>query len=242
MLADAPVSVGGLARLSTCDWPGRLVATVFCQGCPWSCGYCHNPGLIAPRSRTPVPWSVVLSLLQRRRGLLDAVVFSGGEPTFQPGLRDAVLAVRQLGFAVGLHTSGAHPSRLASVLPMTDWVALDIKAPASRYEAVTGSATSAGRAFESLRLVLASGVDHEVRTTVDPEFLDRAALTTLVEELTSAGVRSFAAQRMLRRDPGTGASVALPEPPAEFLAACAARFPTFAYRSEAPGEQYRRNA
>ncbi|NNJ62806.1 MAG: anaerobic ribonucleoside-triphosphate reductase activating protein [Dactylosporangium sp.] len=223
--------IAGLARLSTCDWPGRLVATVFCQGCPWSCGYCQNADLIPPRGPAPLAWREVTALLRRRVGLLDAVVFSGGEPTMQPALATAIDEVRALGFAVGLHTSGAYPDRLVPLLPLVDWVALDIKAPASRYPAVTGRAASAERAFASLAHVLASGVEHEVRTTIDPAVLDATALAELADALTAAGVRTFAAQRLLRRDPATGIAVAAAEPPADFLDTCAARFPGFTYRS-----------
>jgi len=186
--------VAGLVPLSTCDWPGRLVATVFLQGCPWRCTYCHNPGLIDPRTPGEVPWSRVEDLLARRVGLLDGVVFSGGEPTRQPALVDAVRRVRDAGFGVGLHTAGAYPRRLAEVLPLVDWVGLDIKAPTHKYEAITGVATSA--AFAALDLVLASGVDLQVRTTVDPTVLEAADVSSLVEEMARRGVRDHVLQQV----------------------------------------------
>src|SRR3954447_23836555 len=77
------LAVAGLTPLSTCDWPGQLVATVFLQGCPLACTYCHNPALIDPRVPGTLPWTSVTDLLGRRQGLLDGVVFSGGEPTRQ---------------------------------------------------------------------------------------------------------------------------------------------------------------
>ena len=85
--------VGGLTRLSASDYPGKLAAVVFCQGCAWRCSYCHNRGLL-PFRKSPFPgeiaWAEVLAFLEKRRGLLDAVVFSGGEPTMQPGLAAAM--------------------------------------------------------------------------------------------------------------------------------------------------------
>ena len=87
--------IGGFVGLSACDWPGELAATVFCQGCPWSCGYCHNPHLISPSTATAMDWPDVLSFLDSRRGLLDGVVFSGGEPTLQAGLPEAMREVRE---------------------------------------------------------------------------------------------------------------------------------------------------
>lgn len=188
--------VGGLAPMSTCDWPGRLVATVFCQGCPWDCAYCHNPDLIDSRRAGRVPWSRVRGLLDRRRGLLDGVVFSGGEPTRQPALLPAVREVREAGFAVGLHTSGAHPRRLAEVLPLVDWVGLDVKATPARYEAVTRVAASAERAFASLRLVLEAGVAVQVRTTVDPTVLAPDDVAELGETLRAMGVTDHVLQEV----------------------------------------------
>jgi pyruvate formate lyase activating enzyme len=167
--------LGGLTPLSTCDWPGKLVATVFCQGCPWDCVYCHNPDLIDPRRPGAVSWADVRALLSRRTGLLDGLVFSGGEPTRQD-LRAAIVHVKEMGFAVGLHTMGAYPTRLAQVLPLVDWVGFDVKAPPGEVEAVTRRPGSSAAMATSLDLLVASGVPHQVRTTWGPGALtlDRA--------------------------------------------------------------------
>ncbi len=190
------LAVAGLVPLSTCDWPDHLVATVFCQGCPWDCTYCHNPDLLDPRAPGTVAWSQVWDLLARRSGLLDGVVFSGGEPTRQPALADAMREVREAGYGVGLHTSGAYPRRLAQVLPLVDWVGLDVKAPRARYAAVTGVASSADRAFASLHLVLEAGVAVQVRTTVDPTVLSDDDVAELRGTLRTLGVRDHVLQEM----------------------------------------------
>ena len=156
--------VGGLTRLSATDYPGKLAAVVFCQGCAWRCGYCHNPELQPARGRQEIPWPDVLAFLGRRRGLLDAVVFSGGEPTLQPGLAAAMREVKALGFLVGLHTAGIVPRRLAEVLPLLDWVAMDAKARFEEHERVTRVRGSARRARQSLDLIVASGVARELHT------------------------------------------------------------------------------
>lgn len=181
--------VGGLARLSTCDWPGELVATVFCQGCPWACGYCHNPHLIPPNSEPALRWSEVLTFLENRRGLLDGIVFSGGEPTLQAGLPEAIREVRAMGFRIGLHSGGPYPARLAEVLPLIDWIGFDVKAAFDEYEHITAVPGSGKRARESLLHVLASGVEVDFRTTVHAALLDRAALARLAADLDSLGVR-----------------------------------------------------
>lgn len=186
--------VGGITPLSTTDWPGMLAAVVFCQGCPWRCAYCHNPDLISPHSESEIPWTDVLGFLHRRQGLLDAVVFSGGEPTLQAGLPDAMREVRELGFKIGLHTGGMYPKRLAAVLPLLDWVGMDVKAPFADYARITGVKESGAPVRESLELLLASGVKHEVRTTVHPALLSDKELAGLAHNLASIGVKHYAIQ------------------------------------------------
>lgn len=188
--------IAGIARLSSCDWPGRLVATVFLQGCPLACGYCHNPGILDPRAPGVVPWGEVVELLGRRRGLLDGVVFSGGEPTRQAALPEAMRQVRRLGFGVGLHTAGPYPRRFAEVVPLCDWIGLDIKAPERLYGRVTGVASAGGRAFACLRMALRAGVELQVRTTVDPTTLDDSDVAELTGTLRALGVAEHVLQRV----------------------------------------------
>lgn len=188
------LAIAGLISLSTCDWPGKLVATVFLQGCPWRCTYCHNPALLDPAAPGQVPWLQVRHLLSRRRGLLDGLVFSGGEPTRQHGLPTAMREVREQGFGVGLHTGGAYPARLPDLLPLVDWVGLDVKALPDHYRRITGVNASGTRAFASLELLVASGVDHEVRITVDPTVHDADHVERLVGRLHAAGARRVVLQ------------------------------------------------
>lgn len=187
MLVD-DIAVGGFSPLSTCDWPGELVATVFCQGCPLACRYCHNVDLIPPGRGTGPDWGEILSVLEKRRGLLDGVVFSGGEPTLQKALPEAVAAVRALGFRVGLHTAGPYPDRFARLLPDLDWVGFDVKAPFAGYERITGIAESGVRARESLVALAGSGVAFEVRTTVHSALLDETDLALLDADLADLGL------------------------------------------------------
>jgi pyruvate formate lyase activating enzyme len=183
-MPEATLAVGGLVPFTTIDFPGRLAAVVFCQGCPWRCTYCHNPHLL-PRGAGTLPWADVLDWLASRRGLLDGVVFSGGEPLLQRNLPAALAEVRALGFATALHTAGAYPERLAAVLPLLDWAGFDVKAPFADYAPIVGC--DGGRAArQSLELLLASGLPHEIRCTVPPQ-LDEAALGRLCAELAALG-------------------------------------------------------
>ncbi|HMM47499.1 MAG TPA: anaerobic ribonucleoside-triphosphate reductase activating protein [Thiobacillaceae bacterium] len=186
--------VGGLTPLSSTDWPGMLSAVVFCQGCPWHCGYCHNPDLIPSRGEHEVAWPEVMAFLQRRRGLLDAVVFSGGEPTVHSALPDAMREARALGFRIGLHTGGMYPKKLAAVLPLVDWVGFDVKAPFDGYHRITGVDGSGAPAAASLQQLIESGVAYEVRTTVHPLLLDDADVAAMAHDLAARGVKHYVLQ------------------------------------------------
>ena len=192
--ALAALRIGGLTPLTSLDYPGELAAVVFCQGCPWRCRYCHNGHLIPAQAWDPIAWGEVMAFLQRRRGLLDAVVFSGGEPTLQAALPAALAQVRSQGFKTGLHTAGPYPERLALALPHLDWVGLDIKALPEDYPAVTGVPGSGDRAWASLALLIAVGVALEVRTTPLPGLDDAAYLGRLAQRLVGAGVRDYVLQ------------------------------------------------
>jgi len=186
--------VGGVEQFSSTDYPGALAAVVFCQGCPWRCGYCHNPHLIPARGDDERDFARILDWLASRRGLLDAVVYSGGEPTAQAGLPGAIDAVRAQGFAIGLHTSGAYPRRLAQVLPKVDWVGIDVKAPPGDYDALTGVPGSGLTALASLDLVRRSGVAFEVRTTVHPDLTPPDALESIARKLAARGIERWTLQ------------------------------------------------
>lgn len=188
------LQIGGLTPLTSTDFPGCLAAVVFCQGCPWRCGYCHNPHLIPRHGGNQLEWPTVMRFLRRRRGLLDAVVFSGGEPTLQDGLEQAITEVSELGFKVGLHTGGTYPSRLGELLPLLSWVGMDIKSTFTDYDKVTGTPASGEKARESARLLLASGVPYEFRTTVHPLYHTQDSLLQLAEELQQLGAKHFLLQ------------------------------------------------
>lgn len=190
------LQIAGIVPMSTVDWPGKFVASVFAQGCPWACPYCQNSAILDPRIPGVVAWSALEALLSRRRGLLDGVVFSGGEATRQHALLPAMRRVRELGFEVGLHTAGPYPGRLESILEggLVDWVGIDIKALPEHYEAVAGRPGAGGKAWESLRILLAHPeVDHEVRLTVYPDGPKDGL--GVARAARAAGARAFALQQ-----------------------------------------------
>lgn len=181
------LQIAGFEPFSTVDWPDKLVATVFAQGCPWQCTYCHNTDMQDPRAAGPVMWSTVLSHLDRRAGQLDGVVFSGGEPTRQAALIPAMQEAKARGFAVGLHSAGAYPGRLRGALRHTDWLGLDIKATPEGYEDITGKPASGAKAWQSLEIAVAWGGDLEVRLTVDPTTHTRDDVLSIIGRVQDLG-------------------------------------------------------
>ncbi|MCK5523021.1 MAG: anaerobic ribonucleoside-triphosphate reductase activating protein [Thiomargarita sp.] len=188
------LSIGGLIPFTTLDFPGQLAAVLFCQGCPWRCGYCHNPHLLDFQVKSTWYWDKVERFLQSRHGLLDAVVFSGGEPILQNGLLDAVKRVRDLGFKVALHTAGINSNQMAKLLPYLDWIGFDVKAPFARYAMITGVPDSGKQPEKSATLILESGIAYEFRTTVHPQLLNEKTLLELAMSLADLGVQRYVLQ------------------------------------------------
>jgi anaerobic ribonucleoside-triphosphate reductase activating protein len=187
------IQLSGLTPCTTIDYPGALAAVLFCQGCPWRCGYCHNPHL-QPIAKGTLIWSEVLAFLKERIGLIDAVVFSGGEPTLQRQLKQAIEQVKQLGFKIGLHTAGVHPALLTPILPLLDWIGMDIKAPFDQYERITNNPNSGSRAKQSAEAVIAQAASYEFRTTVHPDYLTQEDLDRLTLQLSALGGKHFILQ------------------------------------------------
>lgn len=165
--------IGGFLKFSLIDYPGRIAAVIFTQGCNFRCPYCHNPELVYPERFTePIPFEDVLDFLKQRRGLLDGVVFCGGEPTLQEDLPEKIIEIRSLGYAVKLDTNGGRPEVLAEVLPHVDYVAMDIKAPfGDAYGRVCGVAVNDYEIRTSMLLIRAAGVEYEFRTTTHPKLM-----------------------------------------------------------------------
>lgn len=189
------LKIGGLTRLSSCDWPGQLAATIFCQGCAWSCPYCHNQSLRAANAQQPIAWVAIENFLRSRQALLDAVVFSGGEPTLQAALLPAMETAKRMGFRIGLHTGGPSLRKLSPLVPLLDWVGFDVKAPFAEYQRITDIPQSGEDARASLALLLSAGVEVEARTTVHPALLSAEDLTLMEQELLSLGVKNYVLQK-----------------------------------------------
>ena len=184
-LDSLELPIGGITPLTTVDFPGLLAMVIFLRGCPWRCPYCHNSSLQSAKPQSDdMTWTQLLSFLTKRRGFLEAVVFSGGEPTQHDNLSHALREVRNLGFKTGLHTAGIYPKRLAKLLPLLDWVGLDIKAPLDgRYDRITKQPQSFVSARKSLSLLMIAGKPFQLRSTRSPEILSSNDCSDLEKDL-----------------------------------------------------------
>jgi pyruvate formate lyase activating enzyme len=143
---------------------------IFTQGCNLRCPYCHNSDLIAAEKPSALTWQEVLNFLEARRGKLDGVVFTGGEPLLQDDLPDAMREAKALGFPVKLDTNGTFPDRLEKLLEerLPDYVAMDLKASVGSFARLTGRSLDFSLIRESIRLIMESGIPYEFRTTLAP--------------------------------------------------------------------------
>lgn len=157
--------IGGVQKTSLLDYPDKISAIVFTQGCNFRCGYCHNPELINSKEQA---WTVpaFLEFLKTRKGKLDAVVITGGEPCLQKDLPEFIKEIKKLGFLVKLDTNGNYPQMLKKVLPYVDYIAMDIKAPLEEYEEIIKVKVNTDDIKNSIDIIMNSGKSYEFRTTV----------------------------------------------------------------------------
>lgn len=161
--------IGGLKKTSLLDYPDKISAIVFTQGCNFRCGYCHNPNLLKPNQQEDIySVDVFFDFLKKRVGKLDGVVITGGEPTLQKDLISFIEHIKSLGFLVKLDTNGANPQVLEKLLNknLIDYVAMDIKAPLEKYSQVVGVNIDIEKIQKSIDLLFNSSIDFEFRTTV----------------------------------------------------------------------------
>lgn len=178
--------IGGLQKFSLLDYPGNIAAIIFTQGCNFRCHFCYNPLLVGPVLKTSpqkdilgsqenkesnlIPETALFAFLESRVGKLDAVVVTGGEPTLHPDLPRFLGKIKGLGFKIKLDTNGTNPDLLRKIASenLADYVAMDIKAPLSKYESAVGTKVDLENIKKSVIIIKESGLPYEFRTTVVP--------------------------------------------------------------------------
>ena len=161
--------IAGLQKMTLLDFPGKVACTLFLQGCNFRCPFCHNSELIPRQGEPLMDMEDFLTFLGKRKGMLDGVCVSGGEPTLCPELEELLGRIKDLGFAVKLDTNGSRPDVLKSLVAkgLVDYVAMDVKNSPSQYPKTLGfERYDLGPVEESLRFLMEGNVDYELRTTV----------------------------------------------------------------------------
>jgi pyruvate formate lyase activating enzyme len=196
------VEIKGLEKFSSRDFPGHISSTVFLGGCNFRCPYCHNADLVLrPETLQTTPMDIFLSYLDGRKGWLEGVCLTGGEPLLHDDVEDLVRVVRDRGLLVKLDTNGSFPERLEGLLSagLLDWVAMDIKAPLERYREVTRSNIDVERIVRSVDVIRASGVRTTFRTTVVPGLVGKDDVRRIGEWL--HGVPRYSVQTFVPNNP-----------------------------------------
>lgn len=196
-MAENLIRIGDIEKFSIVDFPNKIAVVVFMQGCPWRCPFCYNQSLQNPNGETAAKWENLLHLLENRKNVVDAVVFSGGEPLLQDALPQAIDEVKKMGFEIGMHSGGYRPDALRKVMDKLDWVGFDIKAPleSKRYQEATGGAGQVDKVKESLQILAGSGVHFECRTTCDPRILSVEDIYKIADEISAYGVKEYYLQK-----------------------------------------------
>ena len=191
------MKIGGLQKVSLIDYPGLICATIFLQGCNFKCSYCHNPELVDTRFQPCIKENEVLDFLNTRKGKLDAMVVTGGEPTIHDDLESFIKKIKKMGFAVKLDTNGSQPQVIKTLLDekLLDFIAMDIKAPLEKYKSVVKVPVNADSIKESIQLILKSKITYEFRTTIVESQLEEKDILQ-IEKLIS-GAKSYALQKFV---------------------------------------------
>lgn len=195
-----PFKIGGFQKTTFLDYPEKIACIVFTTGCNFRCGYCHNPELFKSEPVLTVP--AFFDFLKARKGKLDGVVITGGEPTLQSGLEDFIKEIKNLEFLVKLDTNGTNPKILEYLLNLNllNYVAMDIKAPLDKYKKITNVDFDIQKIKDSINLIKNSEIDYEFRTTVvksQLSFEDFKSIGMLLEGAKKYYLQKFVASKIL---------------------------------------------
>jgi pyruvate formate lyase activating enzyme len=190
--------IAGLVKFSLNDYPGKTTAVVFTLGCNFRCRYCHNPELVLPEKYAPeISMDEFFSFLETRRGKLDAVTVTGGEPTQHADLPEFLEKIKKMGFLVKLDSNGTRPEVLEKIVEkkLADYIAMDIKAPFEKYQEITCVAAAPEKLKKSVKIILDSGLPHEFRTTIVKSLTSFDDLRQIAQSV--RGAQNFFLQRFV---------------------------------------------
>lgn len=179
---------GGIEKCTLIDYPGKTACMVYTVGCNFRCPYCHNPELVDETSPVVVTEEEVLAFLDTRKGLLDGIVITGGEPTIHDGLLPFMEKVKAKGFLVKLDSNGTRPDMIKDAIKrnIVDYIAMDIKSPIAKYSAITARPVDIDAVRESIELLMTSPVEYEFRTTIVKALLSEEDIVQIGREIQGA--------------------------------------------------------
>lgn len=198
------MEIGGLQKLSLIDYPKMICAVVFLRGCNFRCAYCHNPELVDKKLYSPlIPENEVFEFLDLRKGKLDAVTISGGEPSLQNDLFPFIKKIKNMGFAVKFDTNGSRPDVIRSLIDegLINFIAMDVKAPWNRYKEIIRGKVELKKIEDSIRYIIDSGISHEFRTTLIKSQLTEKDIFDIADKISGAQryvLQRFVAHKTLR--------------------------------------------
>jgi pyruvate formate lyase activating enzyme len=192
------MKIGAFQRFSLIEYPGKISAIIFCQGCNFRCPYCYNRELVLPELFQPLLLEEeILDFLAKRRGKLEAVTITGGEPALQPDLNSFISRLKGMEYLVKVDTNGSIPNVLEEWIQsqLVDYIAMDIKGPLEKYGEITRSEIEPDKILQSIRILMSSVVDYEFRTTVVQSLLTGDDILKIARLI--AGAKRYALQRFL---------------------------------------------
>ena len=164
------IQISGLNKTSLLDYPKKISSIIFTQGCNFKCGYCHNPHLNCCIEKSIYDYDVqdFFEFLKKRKGKIDAVVISGGEPCLQIDLIPFIKEIKKIGYFVKLDTNGTYPNKIKYLLEnnLIDYIAMDIKAPLEKYSNITNTNVDTEKISKSIFLIKNSNINYEFRITI----------------------------------------------------------------------------
>lgn len=188
---------GGIEKFTLIDYPGRIACMVYTIGCNFRCPYCHNPELVDETTEVRISEREFFDFLETRRGMLEGVVITGGEPTMHEELPRVMRDIKDRGFLVKLDSNGTNPQMLEEAIAekLVDYIAMDMKAPLASYAQAVARPVNIAAIRRSIALIMASGVEYEFRTTIVKSMLSQEDIRQIGEEI--RGARRYVLQKFI---------------------------------------------
>jgi pyruvate formate lyase activating enzyme len=184
------IKISGLEKTSLLDYPRKLSAVIFTHGCNLRCPYCHNPELVTGDfcKRFEITQKALFDFLKKRKGKLDGVVITGGEPLIHDDLEELIIKIKDMGYLIKLDTNGTYPAKLRDLIgkDLVDYIAMDVKFPKSDYIKTSARKSLREKIMESIRIIMSSDVEYEFRTTYVKKFHNLESVKKIGEMIKGA--------------------------------------------------------